>query len=334
MGLQLDAEAAASASGSGPQERASGAPPSEASRTEVSAEKLFTVHDQAIQAAAASQQAQLLAAGRAKPWRSRQLVLGVLGGLGLVGLVALGIWASGVGIGQSGDGSGDPRAADDARADSAGLTDPDQTSGSGSSESGTASDSGDQGSAELANDVDSIVARAEQALADEHWREPLARNLAVEINNLSVVDPGHEAIGRLRREAEQVLGPRARTAAKAEDWATTAAAYRDLLAIWPEQIDARDNLLEALRQLASDQRSAADYAGLLSTADELLNRDPQMFVALKYRAEAFAGLERWSEAVPAYREAMGARPSNKDVKKGYRKARRELTQQVQRGEGQ
>ncbi|WP_181233665.1 serine/threonine-protein kinase [Enhygromyxa salina] len=338
MGLQLDAEAAASASGSGPQERARDLepPPSEASISEVPA-KLLTVHDQAMQAAAVARHAQQAAAGaEAKPLR-RHLGFGVLIGVAMVALTVFGVWASGL-AGRSGSGSGSDAAAESGTGASGaqdGGNDGGQALDSASSGAGETatpdSDTSGETSGE-ANDVASIVARAEQALADERWREPLAQSLAFEINNLSNFDPGHEAIGRLRRGAEQVLGPRARKAAKAKDWEPTAAAYRDLLAIWPEHADARENLIDALRQLAREQRADGNFVGLLATADELLNRDPDMFVALKYRAEAFEGLGRWTEAVPAYREAMRVRPANKDVKKAYRKALRELTQQ-EHGDG-
>jgi Tfp pilus assembly protein PilF len=81
-----------------------------------------------------------------------------------------------------------------------------------------------------------------------------------------------------------------------------------------------------LRELGQAQRTASDFAGLLATADELLNREPNLFTALKYRAEALEGLERWEEAVPAYRAAMRVRASNKDVKNGYWRARQKLKQ--------
>ena len=170
----------------------------------------------------------------------------------------------------------------------------------------------------------SIIARAEKALADEHWREPLAGSLASEISSLAIVEPNNEAIGRLRKAAKEVLDGRGREAIKAEDWVSAAAIYRDLLAVWPGQESARDSYVEALRALARQQRSAKDYEALLGTADELLAGDARMFVALRYRADALAGLERWEEAVPAYRAAMRIRPSNREVKKGYWNARQKL----------
>src|SRR5690606_30608167 len=90
---------------------------------------------------------------------------------------------------------------------------------------------------------------------------------------------------------------------------------------WPDHEDGRENFVDALNSLGRKQRAADDFQGLLATADELLNLEPKMFVALKYRADALAGLERWEEAMRAYRAAMRIRPSNKDAKKGYYRAR-------------
>jgi tetratricopeptide (TPR) repeat protein len=179
----------------------------------------------------------------------------------------------------------------------------------------------------LDDSLDAILERAEQALLDQHWRDPAGGSLAIELTSLAIADPGHEAIGRLRRDAAKILQPIARKAAKDEDWAAAVNAYRDLLAVWPDHEDGREGFVDALSSLGRKQRSADDYAGLLATADELLNLEPKMFTALKYRADALAGLERWEEAAPAYRAALRIRPSSKDAKKGYSRARKKLKDQ-------
>jgi eukaryotic-like serine/threonine-protein kinase len=338
MGLQLDAETAASASGSGPQPAALGGSPSEASlagtssvRASRSADKIVTVHDQAVLAGARSR------AGATDELRSRRMLGIGVGVLTVVALVVALAISSGVFDGSKQSAGSDeanrsssPDSPDSLIADSKGdgpepqpQPDPHRQPALDGPDEGD----GETGELPLANDAESIVGRAERALSEERWREPLDESLAVELNNLGIVDPGHEAIARLRSEAAAVLGPRARTASKSEDWATAVTACRDLLAVWPEHEDAREQVLEALRELGSTQRAASDFAGLLATADELLNREPNLFIALKYRAEALEGLERWEEAVPAYRAAMRLRSSNKDVKKGYWRARQKLKQQ-------
>jgi serine/threonine protein kinase/tetratricopeptide (TPR) repeat protein len=176
----------------------------------------------------------------------------------------------------------------------------------------------------LGNDPLAIVERAEQALADEHWREPATGSLALELTNLGLADPGNEAIGRLRRDAAKKLEPAGRKATKAKDWATAVELYRDLLAVWPDHEEARVEFIEALRWHAKGLAGRNDWAGLLAASDELLNLEPELFVALKYRADALAGLERWEEAAPAYRAAMRVRSNDKDVKKGYWRVRGKL----------
>lgn len=174
------------------------------------------------------------------------------------------------------------------------------------------------------NDPIDIVARAETALAAEHWREPAAGSLALELTNLGLADPGNEAIGRLRRDAAKILEPAGRKASKAKDWASAVSIYRDLLAVWPDHGEAREQFVEALRWRAKGLAARDEWDALLATADELLNLEPDLFVALEYRALALAGLERWEEAAPAYRAALRVRPNDKDVKKGYWRVRGKL----------
>jgi serine/threonine protein kinase len=311
MGLQLDAQAAASASGSGPQQAAAPEDP----RDEAPAEKIVTVHDQA---AARSLAAQKLEQDKQPRWG---LWLGLGGAAVVITALIIGVAMSNRDDGRAADASEAGERAEGASERPEAGEDP----GGEIAETGAESETG--AAPGPANDAESIVSRAEKALAAGHWREPLGESLAVELNNLGIVDPSHEAIARLRREAEAVLEPKARAAAEGKDWATAVAAYRDLLAVWPEHEEARESVVDALRHLGRQQRDAGDYADLLETANELLNREPNLFAGLKYRAEALAGLERWEEAVPAYRAAMRVRASNKDVKKGYWQARQKLKQQ-------
>ena len=337
MGLQLDPEATASASGSAPnpvmeaEGEASSAADS-ASRAGggrgKSAEPIVTVHDQAAARSLVSQA--IDHEGRRKPW----LWLG-LGAAGVLAIVVMvrpelipglgprdGIVSADGSVSKAGlAGTGPSEAADRGTAgtgESEGLA---ETAGTAETGEGTAEGSTETGGAAS---PEAIVGRGEKALGDQHWREPAAGSLAIELANLGIADPGHEAIARLRREAEKILEPLARKAAKDKDWASAVEAYRDLLAVWPDHESARSNFVDALRSLGRKQRSADEYEGLLATADELLNLEPKMFVALKYRADALAGLERWDEAAPAYRAAMRIRPSNRDAKRGYYRARRQL----------
>jgi serine/threonine protein kinase len=320
MGLQLDSEAAASASGSGPQPAAVGGSPSEASlvagqSVDRGPEKIVTVHDQAVLAGQRSRAAKPDAKGSR---RTLWIGLGVVAAIALLVAVVIGS-----GVFEESEPSAESGQAGQPETDAPQPGPPPQPELPGVD--GPAD--GETGEGAPANDAVSIVARAELALAEGRWREPLDQSLAVELNNLGIVDPGNEAIARLRKEAAALLGPRARTASEKQDWETAVTAYRDLLAVWPEHEDARAQVIEALRELGQAQREASNFEGLLATADELLNREPNLFIALKYRAEALEGLKRWDEAVPAYRAAMRVRSSNKDVKKGYWRVRQQLKQQ-------
>jgi serine/threonine-protein kinase len=169
-------------------------------------------------------------------------------------------------------------------------------------------------------DVAAMVARADKALAEQRWREPPDGSLALELMNIGLVDPGNEAIGRLRREAGAQLLPVGEKALKKKQWMDAARAFRDLVAVWPDNGEAREQLAEALLKQGRVLRRLKDHEGALATADELLNLAPSSFKALLMRADALAALERWEEAKAAYAAAKKEKPRSKSAKKGYRRA--------------
>lgn len=351
MGLQLDPAARATASGSEPDAADSGAgdrvveagPSASASSSGASASSssmtasasdhapisqadVITVHDQA---AARSMRASAADDGQGRVLRA--VLWTALGAVAVLIVVAI-LDPSRFGLGTEDADSGaqrSPPAAGDTGSESDDgdlVLDEElgETAGALAAETDTDTETG---AAEPDTSPEGIIARAEQALEDEHWRDPAAGSLAIELANLGVADPGSEAIGRLRRDAAKVLEPRARQAAKDDEWELAVSTYRDLLAVWPDHEKAREAFVDALRKLARRQLKNDDFEGLLATADELLIREPKMFLALKYRADALAGLERWEEAAPAYRQAMRVRSSSKEAKKGYWRARQQLKQQ-------
>ncbi len=179
-----------------------------------------------------------------------------------------------------------------------------------------------------------LVARAESALSLEHWNQPASGSLALELAALNVSDPGNEALLRLRRDAAKILRPRASRALRRKRWKKSADAYRSLLAVWPDiassDDDVRRDFVVALRNQGRVLKRHKSWDPALSTADELLNIDPDSFAGLKLRADALAGLDRWEEAAPAYRAAMKKNRRNKDAKKGWYRARRMLARQENR----
>jgi serine/threonine protein kinase len=329
MGLQLDPEAAASASGSAPHPMAgAGTSPADASLSNMSSrrsaaegptEPIVTIHDQA--AARSKVGPQVVQQRSRKPWL--WLGVGAAAVIAVVGIVRPELIP---GLGDDDTNASSDETPPEPTPPNAGETGeaaiPAEPDDSGSRAETGGELAGETGEVPPVDTPDAILARAEQALQEQHWRDPAAGSLALELTGLSLADPGHEAIGQLRRDAAKILEPIARKASKDEDWVTAVNAYRDLLAIWPDHEDGRQEFVDALNSLGRQQRAADDYEGLLATADELLNLEPKMFSALKYRADALAGLERWDEAVPAYRAAMRIRPSSKDAKKGYYRARK------------
>jgi serine/threonine protein kinase/tetratricopeptide (TPR) repeat protein len=176
-------------------------------------------------------------------------------------------------------------------------------------------------------DALSLVAMAEAALEHEQWREPAEGSLAMAMTKLALVDPGNEALLKFKREAEAVLLPRGDKALKRKRWQEAVDAYRDLLAVWPDHNEARTGLIKSLRGMARVLRQHRDHEGALAAADELLNLQPDNFVALKLRADSLASLDRWEDAVAAYRAAMREKPRHKDVRKNYWKARKMAAKQ-------
>ncbi len=321
MGLQIDEDSASASVAGRSGSSGSGAQPSASMQSAESTSEpmpmLRTVHAQAAQATDRADRADRAAREGDVRASKRQTWMRVAVGLLIAGLsIAL--------IGQLIEDDPEvPIAPDRVPGGSGEVTsagpavDPDPTDETSAGPSETSNSVGSDPVGPPSNDPIEIVARAEDALAAEHWREPAPGSLAIELTNLSLVDPGNEAISRLRREAAKKLEPAGGRASKTKDWAKAVEIYRDLLAVWPDQADAREEFVKALRWHAKGLSSRKDWAALLATADELLNLEPDLFIALQYRAEALAGLERWEEAAPAYRAAMGVRPKDKDLAKGY-----------------
>jgi len=164
---------------------------------------------------------------------------------------------------------------------------------------------------------------AAAALEHEQWKEPAEGSLAMALTKLALADPGNENILAFRREAETILLPRGDRALKKKKWSQATTTYRDLLAIWPDHIEARASFVKALRQQGRVQRLHKEHESALATVDELLNVQPENFVALRLRADTLASLERWDDAVAAYRAAMREKPRHKEVRKDYWHARKQ-----------
>ncbi len=173
-----------------------------------------------------------------------------------------------------------------------------------------------------AEDAPAVVAKAEAALKAGHWTKPTEDCLAVHLSRLQLIAPGDESLGRLRKQAAEVLLPQAEKALKKKKWADAVVAYRDLRSIWPDHTEAREGLVGALSGQARVLRKLDDYAGALVSADEWLNVEPNDFDALLLKGDMLFALRRYAEAKEAYRLARKEKPRSKAAKDKFFKAAR------------
>jgi eukaryotic-like serine/threonine-protein kinase len=203
----------------------------------------------------------------------------------------------------------------------------DPTAGAGGAEPLVVDDAG--GSVDVVPDeprpsgpvtVQELVTQAEVALAKNHWREPAEQSMALALANLALVDPGHEALRRLRQVAADELLPLGDKALARKRWSEASAMYRDLVAVWPDHEVARQQLLEALRNEGRVLAKHDDPARTLAVADEILTMDPQDFRAMMLQADSLYALRRYEEAKLAFGRAKRANPRSKAAKKGWWRA--------------
>jgi eukaryotic-like serine/threonine-protein kinase len=165
-----------------------------------------------------------------------------------------------------------------------------------------------------------LVVQAEAALEAKHWREPAETSMALSLANLALVDPGHEALRRLRRAAETELLPLGDKALGAKRWSEATAAFRDLVAVWPDHEVARARLLEALHEEGRVLSKHDDPGRTLAVADEILTMEPTDFPALLLRAQALYDLGRYEDSKQAFGRAKHENRRSKVAKAGYKRA--------------
>jgi eukaryotic-like serine/threonine-protein kinase len=165
-----------------------------------------------------------------------------------------------------------------------------------------------------------LVAQAETALAKNHWREPAEQSMALALANLALVDPGHEALRRLRRAAADELLPLGTKELGRGRWTAASAAFRDLVAVWPDHEEARQQLLEALRNEGRVLAKHDDPKRTLAVAEEILTMEPEDFRAMMLRADSLYALGHYAEAKQAFGRAKRENPRSKAAKKGWWRA--------------
>lgn len=179
--------------------------------------------------------------------------------------------------------------------------------------------------APAADTPEAIVARAEAALERKQWLEPPQGSLAMELNQLQLVDPGSDALVRLRSAALDQLRPAAAELADAGKWEEAAASYRAISRIAPDDDAARESLLGALMQVARRQMKRKEYELALGTVKEVLNLGPEdpksAFPPTLMKADAMYRLGDYDGARDAYDVARKLRPKNRAARKGFYRAR-------------
>ncbi len=181
---------------------------------------------------------------------------------------------------------------------------------------------GSDADAAAAQDAQAVVAQAEAALKAGRWTKPPEDCLAGHLSKLQLIAPGDESLGRLRKQSAEVLLPQGEKALKKKQWADAVVAYRNLRSIWPDHVEAREGLVEALAAQARVLRKLDDYDGALISADEWLNVEPNDFDALLLRGDMLYALSRYDEAKEAYRQARSEKPRSKAAKDKFFKAAR------------
>jgi hypothetical protein len=170
--------------------------------------------------------------------------------------------------------------------------------------------------------TDELVALGDELAGSKAWIEPSDRNLALVVSKLVILDPGNEAISKLRQAAADDLLPAAQTALEKRRWTEAAVAYRSLDRIWPTHPEARLGLIEALEGQTKvlSSRKFKDFEGALAAVNELLVMLPNDATVLEAQGDILDRLGRYAESREAYKLARKEKPRSKDLKEKYLRA--------------
>jgi len=169
-----------------------------------------------------------------------------------------------------------------------------------------------------------LAAGCERALAAERWSTPPGDNVREYVDRMQALDPENPDLRRLREQSIKTLARGGAEAIKNERWGEAAALYRPLFAMTPGHKEAKTGLVKALARGGWIARRRGDHLEALAAADEILTVQPENFSASRLRASSLLSLERYEEAVAAFRAAMRLRPKHTETRRGYWRARRLL----------
>ncbi len=201
----------------------------------------------------------------------------------------------------------------------------------GEADAGVVADAGAQPDPEPArvvvpvtNDPAVVVSRAQMALTEGRWTEPLGDNLAEHLKQLEQLEPANESIAGLRRKAAEQLLPKAAKELADKHASEAAAILRQLLAIWPDNKDAIGPYTEAVISAGRLQRHLKLWDELLPFAEDLARVNPKSFDGHMLRGQALAGLGRWTDAEAAFKTATELKPKDKGAKEALAEAKKKV----------
>ncbi|MBA3550235.1 MAG: hypothetical protein H0T76_27485, partial [Nannocystis sp.] len=174
----------------------------------------------------------------------------------------------------------------------------------------------------VTNDPAVVVSRAQVALTEGRFTEPLGDNLAEHLQQLAKLEPNNEAIAGLRRKAAEQLLPKANDALAKKLGHEAAIPLRQLLAIWPDNPDVVRPFTDAVIMEGKILRAMKSWNELLPIAEELAQVNPKSFEGAMLRGQALAGLNRWADAGAAYKVASEIRPKDKGAKQALGEAKK------------
>ncbi len=172
-------------------------------------------------------------------------------------------------------------------------------------------------------DLDALVAKADLAIVENHWHEPKGKSLFDYLDKISAIDPANEHIARLKADAAKAMLPAGDKALEEERWHDAVETYRSLLELDPDkQKSVAKSYTKALLQEGRLLRGLKNFEAMLGHADTVLTLNKKSYDAQLLRGEALGELNRWPEAVDAFKAASKLRPSSRDAKKALAEARK------------
>lgn len=168
-----------------------------------------------------------------------------------------------------------------------------------------------------------VASRAELAAKEGRWALPKNDNLAEHLALLIKLQPDHEAIARLRKLAAESLLARGKEQLAAKHANEAAAAYRQLLEVWPDNKEAAAPFAEALVIEGRLLRHLKSWDELLPLGDELIKLNAKSFDGHMFRGHALEGLGKPADAVAAFKTATEIKPKDKLAKDALAAAKKQ-----------